>query len=135
MAKSAGHTGESIRTPAAYPDRGEVWEAEHYRRRCASVRHLMTEELLEEHRRNPFGYRDHHSLGLQRLQRMLKTYPANGVRYAPCLADGVHWRLMAFRRGRDPVLLDEPVLDTLEEAAHEMLLLRIGATRQVLGEE
>jgi hypothetical protein len=116
-----------IRSPRLYHDRGEVWEAEHYRRRCLDVSKLVRPEMVEEHRLNPFGYRTHHSLDLQRVDRLLKTYPANGTRHLPVLGDDGRWRIMAFRRHDSPTTLNEPVLETLDDAVHQIFLIRLAA--------
>jgi hypothetical protein len=118
---------ERIRSPRAYHDRGEVWEAEHYRRRCLDVEPLVRPEMVEEHRTNPFGYRTHHTLELQRVDRLLKTYPADGTRHMPILGGDGRWRIMAFRRHAQAVTLDEPVLGTLDDAVHQIFLIRLEA--------
>jgi hypothetical protein len=120
---------DRVRSPRAYHDREEVWQAEHFRRRCLDVVELVRPEMVEEHRGNPFGYRTHHSLGLQRVDRLLKTYPADGTRHMPILGADGRWRIMAFRRYDPPTTLDEPVLDTLDDAVHQIFLIRLAALR------
>jgi hypothetical protein len=118
---------ERIRSPRAYLDRAEVWEEEHFRRRCHDVIELFRPEMLDEHKSNPFGYREHHSLELQRVDRLLKTYPSGGLRYMPILGQDSQWRIMAFRRHEPPITLEEPLLGTLDEAVHHIFLLRLQA--------
>jgi hypothetical protein len=122
---------ERIRSPRAYHDRAEVWEAEHYRRRCLDVIELVRPEMIEEHQRNPFGYRKHHSLELQRVDRFLKTYPADGVRFSPVLGEDGQWRILAFRRYDPPVTLDKPVLPSLDDAVHHVFLMRLDALKSL----
>jgi hypothetical protein len=126
---------ERVRTPGSYPDRGEAWEQVHFRRRCRSVADLVTQERIDEHRGNPFGYREHHSLDLQRLDRMLKTYPARDTRHMPVLAADGRWRILTFRRHQEPALLDTPVCDTLDDAVHQIFLIRVEALQRFVQEE
>jgi hypothetical protein len=109
-----------------YADRAEVWEAEHFRRRCLAVAPLVTPEMVEEHRRNPFGYRNHHSLALQRVDRLLKTYPASGARLSPVLGRDGKWKVMSFSREKEPKLTEE-VFSTLDDAVHAIFVMRLEA--------
>lgn len=121
---------ERLRDPAAYPDRAEAWEAEHHRRRCASVAPLVTDELIAEHARDPWGYRAHHSLALQRVNRLLKTYPWGGERHMPVHGEDGRWRIMVLRRDAEPALLDGFAAGTLDEAVHEIFLRRVERLRE-----
>jgi hypothetical protein len=120
-------SNSGLRTPGAYPDRAETWEQVHYHRRCMDVVGLVTPDIIEEHRGNPFGYRVHHSLALQRLDRALKTYPAAGRRLVPLLGDDGRWRIAQIRRDGDPIALEEPVCAALEDAVHQVFLMRVKA--------
>lgn len=121
-----------ITTPSSYPDRSEQWEAEHHRRRCAAVAPLITDKVIEEHRCNPFGYRDHHSLALQRLDRLLKTYPSGGSRLVPILEASGDWRILERRRFSDDRIVDKVEAGSLEEIVHDIFLRRIAALRTML---
>lgn len=132
-ARTAPAAAEGLSEPAAHPDRAEVWEAEHYRRRCHDVAPLLKDELIEEHHQNPWGYRRAHSLELQRLERLFKTYPANGVRYLPCTLNRGEWRVGAVTRDHPLVILEQPRANSLEEIVHEIFLLRVAALRDVVG--
>jgi len=114
-----------LRSPAKYHDKSELWEAEHFRRRCVDLAQHVNAELVKEHQANPFAFRKHHSLVLQRVDRLLKTYPAAGRRLLPVLGADDIWRVMVLRREEPAQLLDEPKFKTLEEIVHHIFKLRL----------
>jgi len=114
-----------LRLPGKYRDKSELWEAEHFRRRCIDLAQYATQDLIEEHRASPFAFRKHHSLVLQRVDRLLKTYPRAGRRLLPVLGADELWRMMELRRDTPAQLLGEPTFKTLEEIVHHIFKVRL----------
>jgi len=114
-----------LRSPGKYHDKSELWEAEHFRRRCIDLAQYATPGLIEEHRVNPFAFRKHHSLVLQRIDRLLKTYPSQGRRLLPVLGVDEIWRVMVLHRDKPAQLLGEPRFKTLEEIVHHIFKVRL----------
>jgi len=114
-----------LRSPARYHDKSEVWEAEHFRRRCVDIAQCVVPEIILEHQANPLAFGQHHSLLLQRIDRLLKTYPAAGRRLLPLLGADNRWRVMVLRREQPAQLLHEPTFITLEAIVHHIFKLRL----------
>jgi len=114
-----------LRSPARYHDKSEVWEAEHFRRRCVDLAPYVVPEIIQEHQANPLAFGQHHSLLLQRIDRLLKTYPAAGRRLLPLLGADNRWRVMVLRRKQPAQLLHEPTFTRLEAIVHHIFKLRL----------
>jgi len=123
-----------LRSAKQYHDKAEQWEAEHYRRRCIDLAKQIIPELVEEHQANPLAIGKQHSLLLQRIDRLLKTYPANGRRLLPMLGHDGLWRIMELRRYEQAQLLNEPIFKTLEDLVHYLFKVRLDALKAVAGE-
>lgn len=96
--------------------------ARFHARRVASLRPLITAELVEEHRRAPLGA---HSDGLQRVLNYLGLFPIDGKLITE--HDGEQW--FVCRLAEFPALRAERVggpLRSEAEALHEVFRRRLG---------
>jgi len=122
-----------LRSSANYHDKSEVWEAEHFRRRCVDLARQVVPEIIAEHQSNPLAFRKHHSLLLQRIDRLLKTYPADGRRLLPVLGPDERWRVMELRKETPARLLKTPVFATLDAIIHHIFMIRIESLKAFAG--
>jgi len=122
-----------LRTPAKYHDKAELWEAEHFRRRCVDLAPQVVPAIIEEHQANPLAFGKHHSFLLQRIDRLLKTCPADGQRLLPLLGADNLWRVMVLRREQPAQLLHEPTFMSLDTIVHHIFRLRLGCLQSFSG--
>jgi hypothetical protein len=84
---------------------------------------VLSDDLIAEHRRNPFG---HHSEPLTRLLAWCQRRPLPQQYAVKAEADGTYRIVsMTGRRGARPTYLGEARFASLEEARHGVLLRHI----------
>jgi branched-chain amino acid transport system permease protein len=97
-------------------------------RRAAVIRELITDELIEEHRRSPRG---HHSDALDRVLRFFRVAPIPGkeivIESEPFRR--YHVGVMTGIPGQPAEVLPE-TYDTYEETLHAIFLRRIARLRE-----
>jgi branched-chain amino acid transport system permease protein len=104
-----------------------VWQHFMQRRREA-VRALVTDELVEEHRRNPRG---HHSDALDRVLRFFRVAPIPGKEIVIESVPFAEYRIgvMTGVPGRPAELLDERY-GSYDETLHAIFLRRVHRLRE-----
>lgn len=109
---------------AAQIDRAQEVYARWDARMRQKLRPLVTEELIAEHARNPFGQ---HSDALERLLNYFRRAPQRGKYAVLCTKPHAEWRIIVIAgvRGEPPRFLDERVFYSEKEALHAVFLERI----------
>ncbi|MCA3131912.1 MAG: branched-chain amino acid ABC transporter permease [Rhodocyclaceae bacterium] len=103
-------------------------QAIYYRRQDKLIRDylrtLVTDELIEEHRRKPLGQ---HSEALERVLNYFRRGPVPDKYAVMAIKPFEAYRVVALagRRGVPPRLVDDRVYPTLEEAYHAVFLRRV----------
>ena len=114
---------EPERQPLQRPDMDEEVQAMWDRMTRAYLRTVISDELLEEHRRSPTG---HHSEPLARLLAWCQRRPLQKQYAVKAESDGT-FRIISMtgRRGVRPEYVGEARFASLEEARHGVLLRHI----------
>lgn len=103
-------------------------QAIYYRRQDKAIRDylksLVTDELIEEHRRKPLGQ---HSEALERVLNYFRRGPVPDKYAVMTIKPFAAYRVVALagRRGVPPRLVDDRVYSTLDEAYHAVFLRRV----------
>ena len=126
MAAEASSHG--ISQPDSHRDRADDFYSFFDRKRRMEIGAIVIghPEIVEEHRANPLGHRGPQSPALQRVQNYLRSQPVLG-KYCICTSEPwLEYRIaVVVERGAPPVVLDEPVFATEEEAMHGVFLKRL----------
>ena len=121
-------TLKGISQQRSYRDRAEDFYAVFDRARRNEIRATVANhpEIVAEHRANPLGDHGPHSPPLQRVQNYLRSQPALG-KYCICTSEPwLEYRIAVIvERGAPPVVLDEPVYASEEEAMHGLFVRRL----------
>jgi hypothetical protein len=115
--------------PFAYSDRAETAEFYHHARRLQFIKSTISDDYISEHLNNPFAYRVHHSLTLQRIDRFLKTYPIGGKRLAVLLDTDNYWKISVLQRDAPSYILSGEQFETLSEAVHRVFVIRFNSLK------
>lgn len=85
---------------------------------------LVTDEVIDEHRRQPYGQ---HTPALDRLLNYFRRGPIDDKYAVLCIKPWAEYRLVALsgRRGIPPRQVDDKVYATPQEAAHAVFLKRV----------
>ena len=88
---------------------------------------LVTDEVIAEHRANPFGQRGPQSEPLRRLLNYFRRAPQAGKYVVVAVEPWHEYRMgmLSGVRGGLPKVLDEPVFTSEEDALHGVFLARI----------
>jgi branched-chain amino acid transport system permease protein len=125
---AADTQAHSVSRPDFHRDRSSDFYAFFDTRRRREIHALVADnpEIVDEHRTNPLGYDGPHSPVLQRVQNYLRTQPIVG-KYCICTSEAwLEYRIgLIAELGAEPVVLDEPVFATEEEAMHGVFLRRL----------
>ncbi len=128
MANSTNSCLWGISEPGSHRDRSDDFHALFDAERRREIRALVAEhpEIVEEHRANPLGAQGPHSAALQRVQNYLRMRPVLG-KYCICASEPwLEYRIgVVVEGGAPPVVLDQPVFASDEEAMHGVFLKRL----------
>jgi len=96
------------------------WDA----RMKASLRPLVSEELIAEHARSPWGQ---HSDALERVLNYFRRGSERGKYAVLCTRPHAEWRVIAMsgERGKPPRFLDDRRFSSEREAVHAVFLERL----------
>lgn len=96
------------------------WDA----RMKEKLRPLVTEELIAEHSRNPWGQ---HSDPLERVLNYFRRSPARGKYAVLCTRPHAEWRIIVMpgERGKAPTFLDDRRFSSEREAVHAVFNERV----------
>nr|WP_012476891.1 N,N-dimethylformamidase subunit alpha [Paracoccus aminophilus]C9DQ22.1 RecName: Full=N,N-dimethylformamidase alpha subunit; AltName: Full=N,N-dimethylformamidase light chain [Paracoccus aminophilus]ACV81785.1 DmfA1 [Paracoccus aminophilus JCM 7686] len=125
-----------VSDPSAYPDRSADWYEYFDRKRREEIIEIIDShpEIIDEHERNPFGYRNHPSPHLQRVHNYFRMQPTFGKYYIYTEREWSSYRIAEIREfGKLPVLTDDSFA-TEEEAMHAVFLKRIEDVRNELSQ-
>ncbi len=108
----------------AQTDRAQEVVARWDQRMRQKLRPLVTEELVAEHARNPFGQ---HSDPLERLLNYFRRASPAGKLAVLCTNPHAEWRIVVLAgvRGQPPRFYDERVFHSERQAIHAVFLERI----------
>jgi branched-chain amino acid transport system permease protein len=107
----------------ALQDRDVLVEDRFNRMQRLYLKSVLSDELIEEHRRQPLGQ---HSEPLARLLMYLQRSAANRYALKRDTRDGKYRIIRLSRiRGVAPELADDAVFDTVEEAYHGLFLKQV----------
>ncbi|WP_018099321.1 hypothetical protein [Sinorhizobium meliloti] len=116
-----------ISDPTRYVNKEvEHFHPVHHALRRKHMRKLVTPEIIEEHRRNPLGYRPHfHSWPLHHLLGYFRTQPDSAYLMPYQYPDKATFGIAVSRRGEQPVVMRGKVFETLDEARHAIFEIRV----------
>lgn len=120
--------------PSNYRDKSSDWYDYFDKKRRKEIFDIINThpDIIEEHKKNPVGYRDHPSPQLQRVHNYFRMQPTFGKYYIYAEKEWNTYRIAEVREfGELPVLLDGE-FDTEEEAMHAVFLQRIQDIRDEL---
>lgn len=105
------------------PDRSELALARFDSRTRATVRKLLTKEVIAEHARNPLG---EHSDDLKRVINYLRRSSTLTPYVVVCTKPFREWRIaqLSGARGQAPTFIDAPAYDSEAKAMHAIFLMR-----------
>jgi hypothetical protein len=118
---------DRVSNPSIYRDKSSDWYEYFDQKRRAEILDIISahQNIIEEHRKNPFGYRNHPSPYLQRVHNYFRMQPTFGKYYIYAEKDWDTYRIAEIRAfGELPILLDRSY-GTEEEAMHAVFLQRI----------
>ena len=116
----------TVSRPEQYRDKFQDWYAYWNEERRKALVKLMTDEVIEEHRANPTGYRKFHSPALQEILNYMHTQPVLGKYYIYTARDWQDYRIARIEPlGQGVRLIGDQSYDTEEEAMHGVFLLRV----------
>jgi hypothetical protein len=100
------------------------WDAKQRER----IKALITDELIDEHRRKPLGQ---HSDALARVEQYFRRQPGAGKYIVVATKPWGEYRIgvLTGERGRVPEILDDATFGTEEEAMHGIFLRRVADLR------
>lgn len=96
------------------------WQA----RIASDIRALITDELIEEHRRKPLGQ---HSDGLERVLNYFRRAPQAHKYIGICTRPWAEWRIgvLSGVRGVPPTILDDERFTSEDALQHGIFLRRV----------
>lgn len=105
-------------------DRQQLVHQDWTRKQRARLRALITDELIEEHRRKPLGQ---HSDALERVLQHFRTRPVGGKCIGVMTKPWSEYRIGVLPgvRGQVATVLDEEVFGTEDEVLHGIFLRRV----------
>jgi branched-chain amino acid transport system permease protein len=105
-------------------DRQELVHQDWDRKQRARIRALITDDLIDEHRRKPLGQ---HSDDLERVLQYFRTRPVGGKYVGVMTQPWVEYRIGVLPgvRGQVATILDDEVFSTEEEVLHGIFLRRV----------
>ncbi|MGC0365855.1 hypothetical protein ABH922_003839 [Rhodococcus sp. 27YEA15] len=108
-----------------YRDRQQDWDDHFDRTRRREIAALIDDDVTTEHQLNPIGYRACHSWKLQRVLNYMRVQPVLGKYFVYPEKAWEKYRIAVIHeRGHPPVVLDEHIYRSEEEAMHAIFLLR-----------
>jgi hypothetical protein len=116
--------------PSHHHDKAHDWIEYFGAQRRQEILDLLTDEIIDEHKANPIGYRKFHSPELQRVLNYFRTQPILGKYYVYSSEPWEDYRIaVVVERGKAPAILEEPVFASEEEAMHGVFLRRVADLR------
>jgi hypothetical protein len=120
--------------PGAYRNREEVWRDRFESRRRVQIMDLLTDDVIEEHARNPLGYRDFHSPVLQMVLNYFRTQAILGKYAVYASRPWEEYKIAVItERGEVATVLDTPTYRSEEEAMHGVFTRRVADLRRGVG--
>ncbi|MCE8538245.1 branched-chain amino acid ABC transporter permease [Ruegeria pomeroyi] len=108
-----------------FTDKQEIYYRRFHKRLRDHLKSLITEDLIEEHRRDPLGK---HSDNLNRVLNYFRRGEMADKYAIMRLPEGFHkYKIVAFSgvRGAPPRLVDDKLYENLNDAYHAVFLLRV----------